>query len=433
MQNLTYKRIFLFWVPLAATWLMMSVEGPFLAAVIARMAEPKFNLAAYGVAFSFALIVEAPIIMIMSATTALVKEYYSFCRLRKFTFTLNAIITGFMLIILIPPVFDIIAIDLINLPSNIARLTYKATFILLPWPGAIGFRRFYQGVLIRHNLTRRVAYGTIIRLVFMSITAMLFYFFFEFEGVVVGAAALSAGVVSEAIASGLMTRKTIQKMRSEDKPAKSELSYPEIFKFYYPLALTSMIGLGVHPMITFFMGQSRMAIESLAVLPVINSLVFIFRSVGLSYQEVGIALLDDKKKNYPHLRNFAIVLGISTVFLLSLIAFTPLSQIWFEDVSGLTAELSTFAHLPLMILTIIPGLTVLINFQRAMLVTAKNTKPITFATAAEVSGIILVLLILINGFNYIGAVAAATAFVLGRLSANVYLHKPFLRAVRSND
>ena len=48
----TYRRIFRLWVPLAATWLMMSVEGTFLAAVIARLDEPTFNLAAYGVAFS---------------------------------------------------------------------------------------------------------------------------------------------------------------------------------------------------------------------------------------------------------------------------------------------------------------------------------------------------------------------------------------------
>ena len=77
---LTYKRIFTFWTPLAATWLMMSVEGPFLAAIIARLAEAKYNLAAYGVAFSLALIIEAPIIMIMSASTALVKDRDSFLK-----------------------------------------------------------------------------------------------------------------------------------------------------------------------------------------------------------------------------------------------------------------------------------------------------------------------------------------------------------------
>ena len=48
----TLPRLFRFWLPLQATWLMMSVEGPFLAAVIARLPEPKFNLAAYGVAFA---------------------------------------------------------------------------------------------------------------------------------------------------------------------------------------------------------------------------------------------------------------------------------------------------------------------------------------------------------------------------------------------
>ncbi len=73
-ESLTYKKIFFFWIPLAATWLMMAIEGPFLAAIIARLANPKFNLAAYGVAFSFAVFIEAPIIMIMSASTALAKR-----------------------------------------------------------------------------------------------------------------------------------------------------------------------------------------------------------------------------------------------------------------------------------------------------------------------------------------------------------------------
>ncbi len=43
---------------------MMAIEGPFLAAVIARLADPKFNLAAWGVAFAFAVLVEAPIIIV---------------------------------------------------------------------------------------------------------------------------------------------------------------------------------------------------------------------------------------------------------------------------------------------------------------------------------------------------------------------------------
>jgi len=142
MKKVTYKKIIVFWLPLAATWLMMSVEGPFLAAVIARLAEPKFNLAAYGVAFSFALIIEAPIIMIMSASTALVESRESFVKLRNYTYFLNGSITFLMLIFLIPDIFYFITMDLIELPTQVARLTYQATIVLLPWPGAIGYRRF---------------------------------------------------------------------------------------------------------------------------------------------------------------------------------------------------------------------------------------------------------------------------------------------------
>ena len=48
------RSILAFWIPLAATWLMMSVEGPYVAAIIARMPDAAFNLAAYGMAFSLA-------------------------------------------------------------------------------------------------------------------------------------------------------------------------------------------------------------------------------------------------------------------------------------------------------------------------------------------------------------------------------------------
>lgn len=409
---------------------MMSAEGPYLSAIIARLPEPKFNLAAYGVAFSFALIIEAPIIMIMSASTALVKNYQSLIKLKNFTYTLNSVLTVIILVSLIPPVFDFIISDLMKLPGQISALTYKALMIMIPWPAAIGYRRFYQGILIRYNLTRRVAYGTVIRLAAMSTTALILFLMTKVDGVIVGACALSAGVVAEAAASKLMTQKIITAIKNSRERADYELSYRKILNFYYPLALTSIISLGVHPVVTFFMGQSRNSLESLAVLPVINSLVFIFRSVGLSFQEVGIALMGEKFEGYRLLKNFSIYGGITVVSLLGLIAFTPLSDLWLSGISGLSEQLSEFSELPLRIIFIMPGLTFWISYQRAVMVNSGNTKPITFATLIEAAGIILVLLILINYFNFIGVVAAMTAFIIGRLGANFYLSIPFNFIIR---
>ena len=47
-NSLTFVDIFVFWAPLSATWLIMTVEAPFLAAIIARLTNPEYNLAAYG-------------------------------------------------------------------------------------------------------------------------------------------------------------------------------------------------------------------------------------------------------------------------------------------------------------------------------------------------------------------------------------------------
>ncbi|MCH8941920.1 MAG: hypothetical protein IIA48_05720 [Bacteroidetes bacterium] len=425
---LTYKTIFKFWLPLAATWMMMSIEGPFLAAVIARMMEPKFNLAAYGVAFSFALMIEAPVIMIMSASTALVKNKQSFIKLRNFIYALNSVVTLLMLVFIIPFIFDFFTIGLIGLPQQVADLTYNAMVILLPWPGAIGYRRFYQGILIRNNQTRRVAYGTVIRLTSMGITGLVLFYFSNFDGVMVGASALSIGVILEAIASKIMTWKIVEKLKKEklNSIENEKLTYKEIYNFYYPLALTSTITLGVQPLVIFFIGQSRLPIESLAVLPVITSFVFIFRSIGLSFQEVGIALLSKYKGSYPVLKNFAIMLGIISVSILGLIAFTPLSDFWFKTVSGLSFELTHFAKIPLMIMILMPGLSVLINFQRAVLVESRYTKPITWATVAEVVVILIVLFISIKYFDAVGAVAATLALIIGRIGAITYLTPPLL-------
>lgn len=429
-RDLTQKTILAFWIPLAATWLMMSIEGPYLSALIARLAEPKFNLAAYGIAFSLALIIEAPVIMMMSASTALVKDYHSFRQLRKFNYILSLSLTAGMIVLSLPAIFYFVTEDLIGLPREVSYLTHLAVIILIPWPGAIGYRRFYQGILIRNNLTRLVAYGTIIRLISMSITAYILYKFTDVPGVVVGASALSTAVICEAFASKLMVRKLLIRLKSQITEAQNKLTIKEIIKFYYPLALTSLLTLGIQPFVTFFIGQSRMPLESFAVMPVVTSFVFIFRGLGLSYQEVVVALIGDNMQGFNQLKKFGIKLAAILAGALILIAFTPLAEVWFRDVSGLSETLTEFAKLPLMIMSFFPALTVLISFQRAVLVKANETKQITYGTAIEFIGIILVVAVCIKYFGLYGAVAATIAFVIGRFAACGYLMPPTISSLK---
>ncbi len=430
---ITQRSIFLFWAPLAATWLMMAVEGPFLAAVIARLADPEFNLAAYGVAFAFALLAEAPVIMLMSAATALVDDANSLRRLRSFTFGLIAAVTCGMVLMLLPPVYDFVMRDLLALPDVVASRTHRALWILLPWPAAIGYRRFYQGLLIRDGRPRLVAYGTVLRLTAMSGTAILLFLTLSPAGATVGAAALAAGVTAEAAASRWMARDTVRRLAAMPDAAPDEhppLTYGAITRFYYPLALTSLIGLAVQPMLTFFMGRAPAPIESLAVFPVVNSLGFVFRSLGLSYQEVSIALMGKRHEHARELGRFALTLGIASSAGLALVALTPLSAIWFHGISGLSRELAAFAIAPTILMIPIPLLSVLLSFQRGILVVGHTTRPLTWATVIEVGGIALLFPLLGWKLGLVGVTAATGAFLVGRGAGNLFLITPCLRMLR---
>jgi hypothetical protein len=416
---------------MAGTWLMMAAEAPFLAALIARLAEPKYNLAAFGVAYAVAILVESPVIMILSTSTALVEGPVTLRRLRRFTYALNGGVTAAMALLALTPAWDVFALRVIGLEPTVAELTRGALVILLPWPAAIGYRRFYQGLLIREGRTRRVAYGTVLRLSTMAATGAGLYLGGSLPGAWVGAAALSAGSAIEALAARLLARRVVREIRSVTTPEAGEgTSYRGIAVFYLPLALTSVIGLAAQPMITLFVGHARFALESLAVLPVVHSVSFLFRAIGLSYQEVAIALLARGRSSFAPVARFALLLAVSASLGQSVVAFTPLADWWLIDVSGLQEDLAGFARLPLRILAVLPALTVMQSLQRAMLVQARVTAPVTWGTVVEVVGILGGLLLTVLGMDLIGATAAAVSFFGGRIAGNLYLIPPCLQLLR---
>ena len=403
---------------------MMAAEGPFLAAMIARMPGPEFNLGAYGVAFALAILIEAPVIMLMSAATSLVKDRISYLKMRNFSRGLILGTTLLLLIVLVPGVYRWLTETLLQLPTEVADLTYGALWFFLPWPSAIGYRRFLQGVLIRAGKTRLVAMGTLIRLFAMTVAALLGYLLLDIPGAWIGGLALGTGVTVEAIAARFMAAETVRELLAEETDSGytgRTVTYRAIATFYLPLALTSMIGLTIQPLLTFFMGRSVAPVESLAVYPVVHSLSFFFRSMGFAYQDAAIALIGEQFEHYRELRRFCFTLGAVATAGLALVAFTPLFQLWFVTLSGLTPELTSFALIPARIIVPLPFLSVLLSFQRAILVEGRRTQHITWASVIEVTAVAVLFLTLGFGFEVVGATAAFTAFLGGRLLSTVYL------------
>ncbi len=408
----------------------MSVEGPVLTAIVARMADAKLNLAAYGVAVALAMLIEAPVIHLLSTTVALARDAVAVAALRRFMIRVNSVVTGGMIFVSIPWIYSSVVYGILGLPQDVGALMYSGFLCMIPWPAAIGFRRYYQGLLIRNGQTRLVAYGTIVRLIAMLTAGIGLSTASDLPGVIVGTASLTIGVIAEAIATWFMAA-DVRKDNAATTEAPSPKD-PEIAKFWAPLAATSIIGFAVTPMLAFFMSRAPESLVSLAVLPVVDSFVFFFRSFGFSYQEVGVALIGERQQNYAAVRRVGQwIAGITTATLCA-IAFTPLLSLIYVSLFGLSEDLVETARIPTMILVVLPGIAVAYSLYRSVLITARQNVKVTISTVLEVGGIAGTMFVLVHTTALTGALAAAISMAVGRIASTLYLWTNTRAILRTN-
>jgi hypothetical protein len=417
---LSYRRIFWFWIPLAAMWFMMAVEQPLIAAFIARMPDPELNLAAYGVVFAIALIIESPVLMLLTAGTALSRGALSYRRLLGFSHLLMGGLTALHLLIGLTPLFDLIVLRVIGVPAPVAELGRGAFLVVTPWSAAVGYRRLWQGVLIRHDRTGVVPVTIAVRLAVTAVLLTIGYSLRRRSGVFLGAAALAGGVIAAAVAAYLFARPVVRRNLSDSLPEKDPLSWRELSAFYVPLALTSLILLAARPLLTVAISRLPLALDSLAVWPVLLSVSFLGQSIAMSYQEVGIALLEDRR-DLVVLQRFARLLSVVMLLIFTAFALSPLAQIWFRRVAGLTVVLTEMTRVPMIFLAVLPAVGSVISWKRGILVSAKRTPVITRSVIVNLLVLGVLLIVLAYTLPVHGALIAAMAYAGSVVAEWLYL------------
>lgn len=374
-------RIVSAWWPLALSWLLMAAEGPTLSAVAAGLPNPEINLAAFGgVVYPLALIIEAPIIMLLSASTALSKDWDSYRKLKRFMMVMGAVLTAVHILVAFTPLYDLVVVRLIRPPAEIVEPARMGLMIMVPWSWAIGYRRFKQGVLIRFGHSRAVGMGTLVRLTADILVLVIGYLIGTIPGAVVAASALAVGVMSEAAFAGLRAQRVVESQVKEAPSVEAPVTLGSFVDFYTPLALTSLIRLLAEPLSSAAVSRMPRALDSLAVWSMVTGFLFLLRSVGVAYSEVVIALLDEPRSS-PSLMRFMTILTVTVTAILLLVAATPLSMIWFQRVSGLRTELAVFASRALWVAVLMPGIAVLQSWYQGLLVFSRRTRAITEAVA----------------------------------------------------
>ncbi|HEY0602200.1 MAG TPA: hypothetical protein VGD58_04770 [Herpetosiphonaceae bacterium] len=418
------RRIFWLWLPLAVSFTLMMLEGPTVQAAITRLDQSALNLAAFGLVLSISLIIESPVIMLLSTSIALVRDAQSYRALRSFVIALNLVLTAVTALVAWTPLYDLVVGSILGIPESIRVAARPAFQIMLFWTAAIGWRRFYQGILVRHGLTTRVSYGTAVRLSFTIGAAALLVIWGRLPGAIVGACSLMAGVISEAIATYLFALPVVRHIQADLRAIPEQPLTPSgIIRFHLPLAATSLLTLVVQPVTAAALARLANPTETLATWPVIFSAMMVLRGWGMAIQETTIAQAADQRAHQP-LRDFTLIVAATTSLAAALLAFTPALNLYLRAVISLDPQLWSYVRTGLQVLLLLPGMTALTSRLRGLLVAAGTTSSVYRGMGVNLAtnGALLVLGV---ALQLPGIPVAAVALIVASAAEYLYLQRRY--------
>ena len=388
--EVTPARVFRLWIPLGLSWLLMAMELPLVTFVVARLPHQEVSLAAYGsIVFPLSLVIEAPIIMLLAASTALAKDRQAWGLLARFAFWSGLGLSALHALVAFTPLYEVVVGGLIGPPDELIEPGRLGLQIMTPWTFAIAWRRFQQGVLIRSERSALVTVGSGVRLVAGAL-GLYAGLRLGLPGIGVGTLGVAAGVSGEALFAQLVTQPHVRRLAQE--PAGEPLTWGHMLRFYYPLAMTPLITLVVPLISARAMSRMPLEVASLAAWTAVHGFTFFLRSVGMAFNEVVVRLVGEP--GGPRVlapiawRGAACLSGI-----LVLTAATPLAGLWFGQVIGLKPELTRIAGAALLLAVLMPGYQVLQSWYQGALVSAGRTKAIPVSVGLYLAIATLLLLV----------------------------------------
>jgi Na+-driven multidrug efflux pump len=248
-----YLKLLLFYLPLAFSGFMITLDVPVVNAVLNRLPDPDTSVAALRVAFSLALVYEACHVSIIDVSTAMSSDRRVFAMLGRFYMVMAAVLLVVASIIVVSPIYDWIVQGLMNIPASVAEAARPASLVFLLWPIPIGWRRLCQGALIRSGESKPVGAGGLVRMGSLAVALIFFGWFgtsvVPIEPAAIAVLAMLVSVTGEALAVQRWTNRVLRKLpdTAADSPAPT---YRDVWRYFFPLGATSIMSTLMQPILT---------------------------------------------------------------------------------------------------------------------------------------------------------------------------------------
>jgi hypothetical protein len=348
-SEIKLKDLFKTWWPIAISWVLLAFEPLFFSSIISRYPNAKVNLAAYGnVAWLIPIVLQSPIMLIQAASATLCKDKETFYKLRKFANWMGVGLTALHVIIAVTPIYYFVVRTILNVPEEVVAVARQGLIFMIPWAGSISYRRFHQGILVRFGHTKRMSFGTILRLISDVACVSLLALIPGINGLAVATAAQGFSVFLEGAYVGIVTQPVI-KNELKSNTGEEVIRWKSFAKYYAPFMLNSIIFILYNPMNSAAMGRLPFALASLATWPVVNGFAGMVNNLGQACREVTLTYIRHEGA-FPVIRKFCLIIGLTALLIIAVFSLTPLFNWYLQVVVSLPEDLIQYAKLTLMLL-----------------------------------------------------------------------------------
>jgi progressive ankylosis protein len=417
-------------IPLSLSDVSMALGDPLTTTTLAHLPDARNNIAAVGVAKAIAIFCESPIIMLLHASNALAPTQLSRQALWKFALIASGAMSLLLTLTTLPLVFGVVGEGWLGVSPSLSGTIRSTLSIVILWPFAIGWRRYFQGLLIHGGQSNAVAQAGLIRLLVVG-GILAGGFSLQANGAVVAGMSLVWGVIAEAVAVTYLARKL-----GATKPPEI-ISTPElpqdlmgVWKFYAPLGGTMMLGWAARAALVGIVARSNDGSIALAAWPAAWGLVLVIANSTRMVQQIIIRnrkLMSDRV-----LITFAISVGIMCSLILLALSGTPISVVAISYFIGNDTELIMRVRPVLLICVMMPLLVSLQNALQGFLVSEGRTWGVN--QAAWIGAMVMLgSAYLASKLGQQGAIAAAIGMILGSAIEISYLFYTWQSTTVSRD
>lgn len=409
VANVNLGQLWREFIPLSLSDVTMAAGDPLVTTTLAHLPNARVNIAGVGIAKTLAIFFESPIIMMLHAANAVAANAQSRAVLWRFMLLAGGTLSLLLALLGLPLVFEAIGTNFLGVPATLIPTVRTVIWLMVLWPLAIAWRRYFQGLLIYSGNADAIARASIVRLVTMAIVAAI-GIGIQISGEIVAGLAFILGVLVEAILITIAAHRRGAIVPPPEDLVSAHLPQDlgKMWRFYWPLANSMLVNWGGKALLVGAVSRASDGQIALAAWPAAWGLVLVIANSTRMVQQIIIKYRG--KVSDRLLLNFALSVGIVCSLFLLFVSTTPVGETIVRGFIGSDRLLVDRIKPVLLICAIVPLLVAVQNATQGFLVSAGKTGSVNFATWLGTSALLSSAYLAV-GLGTSGAIAAAIATI----------------------